>query len=41
MTHIRNTGGNFVAQAIMRMEHKAVARITNSPKLQKMLVLFE
>ena len=39
MTHIRNTGGNFVAQAIMRMEHKAVARITNSPKLQKMLGL--
>lgn len=27
MTHIRNTGGNFVSQAIMRMEHKLVARI--------------
>jgi len=37
MTHIRNTGGNFVSQAIMRMEHKAVARLTQSPRLQKML----
>ena len=27
MTHIRNTGGNWVSQAIMRMEHKAVARL--------------
>ena len=39
MTHIRNTGGNFVSQAIMRMEHKAVARITNSPRLEKFLGL--
>ena len=37
MTHIRNTGGNFVSQAIMRMEHKAVSRLTQSPRLQKML----
>ena len=37
MTHIRNTGGNWVSQAIMRMEHKAVANLSRSPKLQKML----
>jgi hypothetical protein len=27
MTHIRNTGGNWVAQAIIQMERKAVARL--------------